>query len=110
MKDGTKVYSTCGEVFNDDSPDYDIGDLYYSGVSKKLIPSEVMYGSIVAQLLEQLEESVYEEVGELACDNVSMPEDKQEELLSIIKSFVDDNVKIDCYKVVDVEEHVMTEE
>lgn len=107
MENGDKVYSTCGEVFHDDEPDYDVGDHYYSGKIKKLIPSEVMYDSIVTQLMEQLEESVYEEVGEVACDNVHMADDKQEELLSIIKNFIDENVEIGCYKVIDVEEHVL---
>ena len=110
MEDGDKVYSTCEEVFNDESPDYDVGDHYCSGIVKKLKPSEIMYESIVDILLEHMEEALYEQVGEVACDNLNMPQDKQVELLGVIKAFVDENVSIDCFKVIDIEEHIMGEE
>ena len=60
MEDGDKVYSTCEEVFNDESPDYDVGDHYCSGIVKKLKPSEIMYESIVDILLEHMEEALYD--------------------------------------------------
>ena len=110
MKNGDKVYSTCEEVFCDDCPDYEAGDHYFSGTVQHLIPSKIMYEDVVDHIIERMEEAVYEECGEVACDAVSMAGDKQTELLTIIKSFVDENVKISCYKVVDVKEHVMMEE
>ena len=110
MEDGDKVYSTCEEVFNDEQPDYDIGDYYYSGTVKKLKPSDIMYDGIVDTLLEHMGESLYEEVGEVACDNLDMSQAKQVELLGIIKAFVDENVSIACFKVIDIEEHRMGEE
>lgn len=111
MEDGTEVYSTDGELFDHTCmSDFDIGDYYYKGKSKKLVPSEVMYGSIVWQLMEQLEESVYEECGDVACDNVYMAQDKQDELLVIIKEFLDKNAKISCFSVEDITEHKVEEE
>jgi len=110
MKNGDKVYSKCEEVFCDDYPDYEVGDHYYSGTVQHLIPSKILYEGVVDHIIECMEDAVYEECGEVACDAVSMSEDKQQELLDIIKNFVDKNVEISCYKVVDVEEHVMMEE
>tara|TARA_R110000787_G_scaffold90783_5_gene191509 strand:- start:1769 stop:2104 length:336 start_codon:yes stop_codon:yes gene_type:complete len=110
MKTGGKVYSKCGEVFCDDYPEYEVGYHYHRGTVQHIIPSKIMYEDVVDHIIERMEEAVYEECGEVACDAVSMAEDKQQELLAIIKNFVDENVNISCYKVVEVEEHVMMEE
>tara|TARA_R110000851_G_C12864204_1_gene544299 strand:- start:36 stop:374 length:339 start_codon:yes stop_codon:yes gene_type:complete len=109
IEEGAEVYSTCGEIFQYEDHEFDVGDSYYSGTVEKLVPSKVMYESIVDVLIEQMEEDVYEECGEASCDTVSMDKDKQEELLCIIKTFVDKHMKIDCFKVVNIEEHVKGE-
>lgn len=109
MEDGTEVYSTCGEVFSYTDLDFEVGDTYYKGKSKSIRPSRLLHPLSVYGLLDDMEEQLYEEVGEVAFDNLSMPEDKQEELLCIIKNFVDKHTKVSCYKVVDIEECIMEE-
>lgn len=109
MEDGTEVYSTCGEVFSYTDLDFEVGDTYYKGKSESIRPSKLIHPYVVSSILDEMEEQLYEEVGELACDNLTLDEDKQEELLRIIKNFVDKHTKVSCYKVVDIEECVMEE-
>ena len=104
-----KVYSTCGEVFNDDQPDYDIGDGYFSGYKKEIKPSELLYDSVVEILVEQMEERLYETVGEVADGALSLTKDKQEELSTFIKNFMDKHAEVSCYGVEGIKEHRMEE-
>ena len=105
--DKDRVYSTCGEVFNDDQPDYDVGDLYYSGYKKKIIPSSLLYVDFVGHIVANMQESLYEEVGEVAEDGLTLSDTQQKGLAELIKKFMDEHVEISCYAVTDIEEHTV---
>ena len=105
------VYSSCGEVFGvDDLADYEVGDHYFSGTKEEVKPSELVGKWIADTIVESMEESLYEVVGDLAEDALHLSESKQQGLLDIIKYYMDENVSISCYKVVDIEEHIVEEE
>jgi hypothetical protein len=107
MKTGDKAYSTCGEVFNYDSPDFDAGDFYYEGTVQEILPSRLVSKWTVDTILEQMDERLYEVCGELAEESLDMSDENKEELLCLIKSFVDKHANISCYTVVDVVEKIM---
>jgi len=110
MKTGDKAYLTCGELFNYDTPDFDVGDNYYEGVINEIVPSKLLSRWTVDTILEQMDEALYETVGEAAFSSLDMDSKMKEELQSIISNFVDDNVVSSCYSVIDIVEKVMTEE
>lgn len=60
MKNGEKCYSTCGELFNYDTTDFDIGDTYYEGSIVVVNPSELLDSCIIDHILERMEEELYE--------------------------------------------------
>ena len=101
----TKVYSTCGEVFNYEEPEFDIGDHYYSGDKVEVKPSSLLY-SAVPYMIDSMEEQLYERVGEVAEDAMSLSQEKRNELEKLIENFMDENVEISCYAVENIEEHV----
>lgn len=109
MKTGDEVYSTCGEVFNYDQSDFDIGDHYYSGKVLEIKPSELVHKWAVDTIVEQMEEQLYEMVGEVSCDNFSITDAAKSELHDFIKKFMDKNSKVTCYQVTDIEEHIFDE-
>lgn len=108
MKNGDKVYSTCGETFNYDQIDFDIGDTYFSGTVVEVSPQSLLSKWTVDTIVEQMEERLYEEVGEASYDALNIPEDKKQELLLIISDFVKENATVSCYKVEDIKEHILT--
>lgn len=106
-KQGELVYSSCGEVFNCDTPDFDEGDTYYEGAVQEIKPSELVSEWTVDTILDQMDEALYEEVGEVAEDNLYLSDESKKELLGIVEAFIENNAKISCYKVVDIKEKVM---
>lgn len=108
MKEGDTVYSTCGEVFNYDQIDFDIGDSYYSGTVVEVKPESLVGKWTVDRILEQMDESLFEEVGEVAEDSLDLSQEKKDELFELIKNFMRDNASVTCYKVEDIKEHIVT--
>ena len=112
-KTGDIVYSEDQEFFIYDNLNdlgLEVGDPYYKGVVAEIKPSQLVGHFTVDTILEVMEELLYEDVGELACGNLTIPKDKEEELLGIIKSYMDKNASVSCYRVDDIEECVVTKE
>ena len=101
----TKEYSTCGEVFNYEEPEFDTGDTYYSGDKVEVKPSSLLY-SAVTYMIDGMEEQLYERVGENGVGALYLSQEKKDELEKIIENFMDENVGISCYAVENIEEHV----
>ena len=109
MRTGDKAYSACGELFNYDTPDFDVGDTYYEGVISEIAPSKLLSKWTVDTILEQMDEALYEVVGESAFSSLDMNPEMKAELQSIISNFVDNNISSSCYSVIDIEEKIMEE-
>lgn len=107
MKTGDKVYSTCGEIFNYESPDFDIGDVYYEGTVQEITPSRLVGKWTVSNILGTMDENLYGIVGECSEDALELSDEDQESLLKYIKDFMDKNATISCFHVTDVVEKVM---
>lgn len=110
---GDIVYSEDEEFFVEDTPNnlgLQVGDTYYKGVVAEIKPSQLVDHFTVDTILESMEELLYEEVGEIACGSLYLSKDNEKELLGIIKSYMDKNASVSCYRVDDVEKCVFTKE
>ena len=100
-----KVYSKDGEVFNDeDLSDYEQGELYYVGDKVTVKPSELVDKHCIETLMDQMLENLYGRVGEVADGNMDLAERMKEDLLNVIKRYVDESFKVTCYAVENIEE------
>lgn len=99
-----KVYSTCGEIFNYDLPEFDVGDHYYSGDKQEIKPSELLWD--VAYIIELMTEQLYDRVGEVA-ENFEPTDEEKEAVFVKLKTAVDEHFNVNCYGVTNIEEHVM---
>lgn len=106
MNTGDKCYSTCGEIFNYDSPDFDEGDTYFDGTVMEITPSSLVSKWTVDNILEQMDEALYFECGEASEDALGLAGEHKEDLLQLIKNFMDKHASISCYKVEDVFEKI----
>jgi len=109
MNAGDTVYSTDGEVFNYDRVDLDVGETYYKGTVVEIRPESLVHEWAVDDIVERMEEALFEEVGEIAEGNLSLSEDKSKELHRIIVEFMKNNCSVSCYKVENITEHTVTE-
>ena len=105
----TKVYSTCGEVFNYDTPDFDEGDHYYSGDKVEIKPSDLLFSNVSA-LIDSMEEQLYERVGDIGEGSLSYEKGIHRKATKLLEKFVDENFSVGCYAVENIEEHIMKEE
>lgn len=104
---GDKVYSRCGEVFNYDTPDFDKGDTYYEGEAVEISPKDLVYDGVAYDIIESMEERLFEMVGEVADGNLNIEPQYVEQLQKYIEDFMERHAKVSCYHVVNVEEKVM---
>lgn len=103
------VYSTCGEVFNYDSiSDFDVGDIYFSGKKVEIKPGELVHKWTVDNIVEQMEEQLFEVVGDVAEGNFHLSEDDNKELQEIIVKFMNEKAKVTCYSVDEIQEHILS--
>ena len=107
MKNGEKCYSTCGELFNYDTTDFDIGDTYYEGNIVVVNPSELLDSSIIDHILERMEEELYERCSDAADGALHLSDINKDMLYYTIKEFMDDNAEVSCYAVDNIIEKVM---
>lgn len=101
------VYSEDGVTFNFDCPEEcGDGNTYFSG-NKRIIPPSRLLDSqyLVDRLLEDMEEALYDEVGEVAEGNIIMSEASKNRLMDIISNYIESNVTVNAYGVDDIEEH-----
>lgn len=108
-----KCYSLTGEDFwTDDFTDLDIdiGSTYYVGTTVSINPKDLVYKWVVDDILERMDEALYEEVGEVAEGNLHLSEEHNNQLTEIIKTFMEEHAKVTCFKVVDIKERTFNGE
>lgn len=106
-------YSRDGEMFNGEcleDLDLEIGDTYYFGESQEIKPSSLIPKFAVDELLERMDENLFDEVGELAEDRLHVSDEAKADLLEFMQKWADENVTVSCYKVINVKEAVFNGE
>lgn len=107
MSDVELYYSSCGEVFNADSPDdlcLDDGDTYYRGERQDIEPRKLIGDWCAAGVIEQMGEQLYDIVGEFAESGLQISEQAQDQLQKMIEDWADKNATVSCYRVANVVE------
>lgn len=105
--DTSKVYSSDGQMFNDeDTLAFNIGETYYSGDKVIIKPSELVVFN-VQYIIDLMEDELYERCGEAADGGLDYSQKDKDNLHKLITDFVDDNFKVHSYAVENIEKHVM---
>lgn len=117
----TIVYSRDGDFFYEDKDliddareDWISGEPedggYYTGERKEINVANLVRDSCVDEIIEHMDEALYDIVGEVAEDALSITNEKKEELERIIRQFIKENCSCSCWAVDNVEYHsFMTE-
>ncbi|AUR89124.1 hypothetical protein NVP1121O_096 [Vibrio phage 1.121.O._10N.286.46.C4] len=104
-----KVYSKCGEIFNTDYSDFEVGETVYEGDRVDIKPSDMVYSSTATLILESMDEFLYETVGESAPDFYMSDTDKLA-LNKLIRDFMDEHTEVGCFGVENTVSYTLTEE
>lgn len=71
----------------------------WAGNQVKIKPSDLVSNTTVATIVENMFDVLYDEVEEVACDRLVLPEDKRSQLEDYIEDFMDKHCEISCYTV-----------
>ena len=107
MSDVEFYYSSCGEVFNAENPEdlcLDDGDVYYRGEKKSIEPRNLVGDWCASGVIERMDESLYDNVGEISESCLQISDESQDELQKLIEDWADKHVTITCYSIINVVE------
>lgn len=108
------VYSRDGDFYHEDKgliddayEDWITGELeeggYYSGERKEINVEDLVHNWYIDDIVDHMEECLYDIVGEVADNALSISKEKKEELTNIIKQFMKDNCSCSCWSVDNIE-------
>jgi len=104
-------YSTDGELFNtDDLTELDLedGQTYWQGERVDLKPSELVGDYVAANVIESMQESLFDEVGEPSQDRMNISVEAEQELLQLMRDWADKHAAISCWKIKNAKEMTFT--
>jgi hypothetical protein len=100
------VYSLDGEHFNEDKDIIHSSDNgYYTGIRKEVDKRDLVSNVAVADIIDGMAERLWEIVGDVAEDNISLSDDNYKKLDSIIREFMEQHLSLTCYEVEEVKYH-----
>ena len=118
-----KCWSVNGEEFFDDwdqlidelydyeSDELPIGTEYFEGDKVDVRISDYVNIHGIVTMLEQFDDWVYEDLGEIAdCDFFNVSKEAKEELQELIQQWAEKHVKLPYWKVKNVVKKVVTQE
>lgn len=106
MNPTQKCYSADDEMFNRDSlgdlidqmEDPKVGDTYYEADCRPIEVSDYVNKWTISGLLENMDECLYEAVGEGYDNNASdVPQEAKDELLSLLKTWAEKHINFGSY-------------
>jgi len=107
------VYSRDGEVFYhnediiDEAIDEDCG--YYTGEKHNIDVGNLVSNSAVDVIIDHMNDALYDIVGEVSIDALSITKEKQTELQKIIRQFMKENCSCSCWSVDNVQYHPLAD-
>ena len=115
------VYSLDGETFYEDEgliddarEDWITGEPegggYYSGVQKQILVEDLVSDCCVDEIIERMEEALYDIVGEVSEDALDITDEKKKELQEIIRNFMKVNCSCSYWAVDSVQYHSFLDE
>ena len=124
LERGTKMTNKCwslnGEYLFDDwcdlldeleQEELGVGTVYLEGDKVETQVSDYVHMRVIESMLEQFDEWVYEDVGEVAdCGFYNVSKEAKEELQEVIQQWAEKHVKLPYWKVQNVVKKVVTQE
>ena len=94
-----------------DTLDHAVGTEYFEGDKVDVKISDYVNIHGIVSMLEQFDDRVYEDVGEIAdCNFYNVSKEAKEELQEVIQQWAEKNVKLPYWKVQNVVKKVVTQE
>lgn len=109
MSDKDYVYSSDQELFNAEQVEelsLDDGDNYYRAEREHIKPSDLVVSFMASEVIERMQESLFDEVGEIAEDHLDISDEAEADLLQMIKDWADKNATVNCWKAINIEQLV----
>lgn len=121
MSEKTIVYSCDGECFYEGAErvdeyreDWMTGEPddggYYTGEQKNIDVASLVPDYIVNEILDSMDQSLYDIVGEVSEDALSLSDEKKIELKELITNFMKENCSCSCWAVENVKYHSFPDE
>ena len=100
-----------GNWCTDDITELDLekGDTYFVGERQDIEPADLVPEWLASEVIERMEELLYDEVGEVAEGRLHICSGAEEGLLSLIREWANNNVTLSCYKINSIKEEVYTQ-
>ena len=119
-KQKTILYSRDGETFYDNEgiiqearDDWEDGESeyggYYSGEQRDIDVASLVSDWAVGDILESMDQALYDICGEVSEDALSITKEKMAELQEIITNFMKENCTCSCWAVDNAQYHSFTE-
>ena len=94
------IYQDVGELF--DALDSDgglvVGRVYYEADFRNLLPSDLINKHRIGSILEQFDDDLYEEIGEISDnDFYNVTDDAKEELRQLLNTWIEKHVNVSKY-------------
>jgi len=106
--EGQTVYSFDGELFDCDQPDFEEGEVYYSGKVKNVDMEKIISKNLIYKLMEEIKDELFylvpEEVDLDECVKADV-----NDLRKLIVDYYNQKGMITCFQVEYVQEHAMEE-
>lgn len=109
MSDKDYVYSSDRELFNAEQVEelsLEIGDTYYRAERQEVKPSELVTEWVASEVIEKMQENLFDEVGEVSEGNLNISDEAEADLLQMIKEWADKHATVNCWKAINIEETV----
>lgn len=107
MKATDLYYSLDGSIFNtDDLTELDLedGQTYWQGERVDIKPSSLVDDYVAAQVIERMNEALFDMVGDMSEDRLHISDCEEKELLQIIRKWADKRATLSCWKVENAKE------
>ena len=102
-------YSTDEEWFSAESVEelgLEDGDTFYRCERQDMKGCELITGYMADSIIEQMQENLWEEVGESAGDRLSVSDQAVEKLHMLLRDWANKHAEINCWKAINVKEFV----
>lgn len=92
----------CNETPKD--LDLEVGQTYYRAERQDVDPSDLVSEWAASNVIETMQELLYDEVGDAAEGRLHVSDEAEKELLTMIKQWASKNVTLSCFKLANVVE------
>jgi hypothetical protein len=107
---GQIVYSLDGELFDHDQPNFDEGEIYYSGKAKNIDAADLIGETMAHLITEQVEDNLNAIMPEEVDVEESLKNANVKDVRKLLIDYYNQDGMINCFQVVDIKEHIMKEE